>query len=287
MSNRRSAIKIMVAGTAAGVMGSFTLADAKPAPKLKGNIKQSAALWCFKNVTIDQLCATAKRLGLAGIDLIGPKDWPTLKQYGLTCTMCNGAENTMIDGWNTKTNHPELIKRYSDMIELMGKEGYKNLICFSGNRRGIDNETGMNNCIEGLKQILPLARKHNVVIMMELINSKLRYTDYQCDHSAWAVELCKRIDSENFKILYDIFHAQVAEGDIVRTIQANHQYFGHYHTGGLPDRHTMDDTQELNYPAIMKAILATGYKGYVGQEFVPLEDDKMAELEKAVRYCDV
>lgn len=290
--NRRTAIKSMVAGTAAigasGVLSSFT--SSKPTEALsalKGNINHSACRWCYADIDLDKLCAEGKRIGLSAIDLVGPKEWPTLKKYGLESTMCNGAELGLYDGWNDKKFHSQLIKNYSEMISLVAKAGYTNLICFSGARRGIDDETGWKNCADGLKQVLSIAEKNKVVLVMELLNSKINHKDYQCDHTAWGVELCKRLGSENFKLLYDIYHMQIDEGDVIRNIQDNHQYIAHYHTGGVPGRHEIDDTQELYYPAIMKAIVATGFKGHVAQEFIPTQKDKLASLEKAIRICDV
>jgi hydroxypyruvate isomerase len=201
--------------------------------------------------------------------------------------MCNGAEINLVDGFNDKKFHTTLIKNYSEMIPLVAAAGYTNLICFSGSRRGIDNETGWNNCAEGLKPLIKLAEKHKVVLVMELLNSKINHKDYQCDRTSWGVELAKRIGSENFKLLYDIYHMQIDEGDVIRNITENHQYIAHYHTGGVPGRHEIDDTQELYYPAIMRAIKNTGYKGYVAQEFIPAQPDKIASLRKAIEICDI
>jgi hydroxypyruvate isomerase len=200
--------------------------------------------------------------------------------------MCNGAEINLTDGWNDPAFHPQLIENYTKMIPLVAKAGYKNLICFSGSRRGKDDETGLKNCVEGLKKVLPLAEKHNVVLVMELLNSKVNHKDYQCDHTAWGAELAKRLGSENFKLLYDIYHMQIDEGDVIRTIQTFHPYIAHYHTGGVPGRNEIDETQELYYPAIIKAILATGFKGYVAQEFIPLKEDKLQSLRNAIKICD-
>ena len=161
------------------------------------------------------------------------------------------------------------------------------MICFSGSRKSLDDETGLKNCVEGLKQIIGVAEKNGVIIQMELLNSKIDHKDYMCDNHKWGVELCKRLGSPNFKLLYDIYHMQIDEGDVIRTIQDNHMYFGHYHTGGVPGRHEIDETQELYYPAIMKAILATGFTDYVAQEFIPTGDDKIASLRKAISICDV
>lgn len=229
----------------------------------------------------------AKKIGIEAIDLVGPKDWPTLKKYGLDSSMCNGAEINLTDGWNEPAYHDTLIRQYTEMIPLVAANGYKNLICFSGNRKGKDDESGLQHCTDGLKKIMSLAEKHNVTIVMELLNSKINHKDYQCDKTAWGVELAKRIGSPNFKLLYDIYHMQIDEGDVIHTIQEYHPYIAHYHTGGVPGRNEIDDTQELYYPAIMRAILKTGFKGYVAQEFIPTWNDKLAALDKAIDICDV
>ncbi|MDB5230166.1 MAG: hydroxypyruvate isomerase [Chitinophagaceae bacterium] len=261
--------------------------DEKKSMQLKGNINHSVCRWTYSQLSVEELCKVVKDLGFSAMDLVGPKDWDTLKQYGIYSSMCNGAEINLVNGWNDKQYHPTLIKNYTEHIDLVAKAGYKNLICFSGNRNGMDDETGMKNCVDGLKQILPLAEKRGVTIQMELLNSKVNHKDYMCDRSPWGIELVKRLGSENFKLLYDIYHMQIDEGDVIRSIQTNHQYFGHYHTGGNPGRHEIDETQELNYPAIMKAIVETGFKGFVAQEFIPARTDKVASLRQAISLCDV
>ena len=228
-----------------------------------------------------------KRIGFSAIDLVGPADWPVLQKHGIFSSMCNGAEISLTKGWNHTEYHPTLIKSYTDHIDLVSKAGYKNLICFSGNREGMDDETGMKNCVTGLKQMLSLAEQKGVIVYMELLNSKINHKDQMCDNSKWGIELVKRMGSENFKLLYDIYHMQIDEGDVIRTITDNHQYFGHYHTGGVPGRHEIDETQELFYPAIMRGIVATGYKGYVAQEFIPAKADKLKSLEEGIAICDI
>ncbi len=289
--NRREVLKNMLASgaaiTGAGLLSSFEKMEKQNMFSLKGNINHSVCRWCYSTIALDDLCAASKNMGIKAIDLVGPKDWPVLQKYGLVSAMCNGAEINLVDGWNTKQNHSTLIKNYSDMIPLVAKAGYTNLICFSGSRRGMDDETGWNNCVEGLKKVLPLAEKNKVVLVMELLNSKINHKDYQCDKTAWGVELVKRIGSNNFRLLYDIYHMQIDEGDVIRTIKDNHQYIAHYHTGGVPGRHEIDESQELYYPAIMKAIVETGHKGFVAQEFIPAQTDKLASLQKAIKICDV
>ncbi|HET7898000.1 MAG TPA: TIM barrel protein, partial [Flavisolibacter sp.] len=279
---RRKLIKnILLTGTAVAATPSLSFASGcattKPM-KLKENINHSVCWWTYNFFPLEELCQTVKKIGFSAIDLVGPKDWPTLKKYGIASSMCNGAEISLTEGWNDKQYHPQLLKNYTEHINLVADAGYKNLICFSGNRKGMDDETGMKNCAEGLKQIMSLAEKRGVMIQMELLNSKVNHKDYMCDKSAWGVELCKQIDSPNFKLLYDIYHMQIDEGDVIRTITDNHQYFGHYHTGGVPGRHEIDETQELYYPAIMKAILATGFNDYVAQEFIPTGKDNAAKV---------
>ena len=292
--NRRSAIKGIVAGTVAmGIPAGFSALampkkeTATPLGKLKGNINHSVSRWCFNDIDLDTLCIESKKIGITGIDLVGPKDWPTLKKYDLVSTMCNGAEINLLDGFNDIKFHETLLKNYMEMIPLVAKAGYKNLICFSGSRRGKTDEEGWNNCIVGLQKLIPLAEKHNVILVMELLNSKIDHKDYQCDRTSWGVELAKRLNSENFKLLYDIYHMQIDEGDVIRNIRENHHYITHYHTAGVPGRNEIDDTQELNYTAIMKAIAKTGFKGFVGQEFVPKNPDKLASLKQAIAICDI
>jgi hydroxypyruvate isomerase len=202
-------------------------------------------------------------------------------------SMCNGAEINLVHGFNNPTYHQKLIDNYTDMIPRVAKAGYKNLICFSGNKDGMDDETGMKNSLVGLKKIIGLAEQHGVTLQMELLNSKVDHPDYMADNSTWGVELAKQLGSENFKLLYDIYHMQIDEGDVIRTIRNNHQYFGHYHTAGNPGRNEINHTQELNYPAIMKAIADTGFKGYVAQEFIPKAENKVASLREAIKICDV
>lgn len=289
--SRRTALKNIVAGTAVLGVSAMIPACASAQPKksnmLKGNVNHAVCRWCFGNMELDQLCIEAKKIGIKAIDLVGPKDWPILKKHGLDSSMCNGAEINLVDGWNDPQFHATLIKNYTEMIPRVAEAGYTQLICFSGNRRGKDDETGLKNCVEGLKQVIPLAEKHGVVLVMELLNSKLNHKDYQCDHTAWGAELAKRLGSENFKLLYDIYHMQIDEGNVISNINTYHQYISHYHTAGVPGRNEIDDTQELFYPAIIKAIVATGFKGYVAQEFIPKYEDKLKSLRDAVNICDV
>jgi hydroxypyruvate isomerase len=292
---RRQLIQSLAAGTAGLLLGKAAEAtlpgqsDDGDTP-LKGRINHSVCRWTYGHLSLPALCTAVKKIGFAAIDLIGPKEWQVLKDNGIDSSMCNGAEISLTEGWNNPQYHATLIKNYTDHIEWVAKAGYKNLICFSGNRKGMDDETGLKNCVAGLKQIMALAEKNGVVIQMELFNSKVDHKDYMCDRSAWGIELCKRIGSPNFKLLYDIYHMQINEGDVIRTIRDSHAYFGHYHTAGVPGRHEINETQELYYPAIMQAIAETGHAGYVAQEFIPTgktDADKLKALKRAVRVCDV
>lgn len=290
LSNRRSAIKNIITGSVAVASAPLipSLAScATVSTTMKGNINHAVCRWCFSDLSLDDLCIEAKKLGITGIDLVGPKDWPILKKHGMVSTMCNGAEISLVKGWNDPQYHSTLIKNYTEHINLVADSGYKNLICFSGNRNGMDDATGLKNCADGLKKIMPLAEKRGVTIIMELLNSKVDHKDYMCDKTPWGVELCKQIGSENFKLLYDIYHMQIDEGDVIRTIKTSAQYIGHYHTAGVPGRHEIDDSQELFYPAIMKAIAATGFTGYVAQEFIPIAKDKIGSLKKAIDICNI
>lgn len=289
---RRRALKQMVAGAAAlAVSPALSFAATQnlelKTQNLKGNINHSVCRWCYDSLSLDDLCVAAKSLGIKAIDLIGPSEWHILKKHGLDSSMCNGAEINLVDGWNDPKFHEQLIKNYSEMIPKVAAAGYKNLICFSGNRRGMNDLVGMRNCAEGLRKIMPLAEKHGVVLVMELFNTKVDHKDYMCDSSLWGVALCDMLGSPNFKLLYDIYHMQINEGNVIDTIRKYHFYFAHYHTAGVPGRHEIDETQEIYYPAIMKAIVETGFKGYVAQEFIPTWKDPIAALRDGVTRCDV
>jgi hydroxypyruvate isomerase len=245
------------------------------------------------------MAPVAKRLGLKAIDLLTPKEWGPLKEHGLICSMTSGVHGGIETGLNRVENHEPILKTLRELIDASAEAGYPNVICFSGNRHlkrkgkgaplegKISDEEGIRNCAAGLKQIMAHAEQKKVTVCMELLNSKVNHPDYMCDTSTWGVELCKAVGSERFKLLYDIYHMQIMEGDIIATIRDRHPYFGHYHTGGVPGRHEIDETQELNWPAIMKAIVDTGFKGYVAQEFIPAKPDKVASLAAAVQVCDV
>jgi hydroxypyruvate isomerase len=254
------------------------------ASKPKGNIKQSICRWCYGRISLEKLCQIAKKLGYQSIELLGPKEILEVKKAGLTCAVVGGAD--IARGLNRTEYHDRIIKQLTERIEFAAAEKLPNVICMSGNSAEMDDETGLRNCTAGLKRIVGLAEKKKVMLIMEGLNSKVDHKDYMYDTTRWGVDLCKRVDSPNFKLLYDIYHMQIMEGDVIRTIRANHKYIAHYHTGGNPGRNEIDDTQELNYTAIVKAIVATGYKGFLGQEFIPRRDP-VKSLEEAFKICDV
>ena len=292
--SRRSALRHVAAGAmAAAIVSKFTPASASEnlAAKLKGRIHQSVCRWCYAKIPLGDLCQAGKEMGLAGIDLLNPDEFQTAKAHGLVCSMVNAPSvdglGGVPKGWNRIEYHDKLVRAYQQRIRETADAGYRRLICFSGNRAGLNDEQGLENCATGLRRILPWAEKHKVTLCMELLNSKRNHKDYQCDHTHWGVELVKRLNSERFKLLYDIYHMQIMEGDVCDTIRENHPHIDHYHTGGVPGRNEIDDTQELHYPRIMQAILETGFEGYVAQEFVPKRPDALAALREGVRICDI
>jgi hydroxypyruvate isomerase len=229
----------------------------------------------------------AAALGIKGIDLLGPDEWQLAIDQGLTCSMSTAWKFGITKGFNDPALHDALYKNYAELIPKAADHGVTNIICFSGNRNGLSDEKGLEYCAKGLDKIVRLAQKHDVYIVMELLNSKVDHPDYQCDHTRWGAALCEKVASDNFKLLYDIYHMQIMEGDVIATIRDYHQYINHYHTGGVPGRHEINETQELYYPAIMRAILETGFKGFVAQEFIPTWAEPMAALKEGVAICDV
>lgn len=252
---------------------------------LKGNINHSFCRWCYGKIELVELATKAKAMGYKSIELLTPEEFLKVKPLGMTCAVLSsigGIESC----YNRKENHEKLEKKARELIDFAAEHSLPNVITFSGNRKGLADDEGLKVCAEGLKKIVGYAEEKKVTIIMELLNSKVNHPDYQCDKSAWGIELCKAVGSERFKLLYDIYHMQIMEGDVIRTIQKDHQYFAHYHTGGNPGRNEIDDSQEIYYPAVMKAIVATGYKGFVSQEFIP-KREPLVSLEQGLRICDV
>lgn len=262
------------------------------APAAGSRVNHSVCKWCYPSIPLDDLCKAGKEFGLASVELLGPADWPTLKKYDMTCAMANGPAlpgglGGITKAFNRVEHHDQLVEAYSAHLQKAADAGLQNVICFSGNRDGMADDKGMENCAAGIKRLMSLCEKLKINLVMELLNSKVNHKDYQCDHTEWGVELCKRVGSERFKLLYDIYHMQIMEGDVIATIRKHHQYIAHYHTGGVPGRHEIDESQELYYPPIMQAIVATGFKGHVAQEFIPAQADKLWSLRKCVKICDV
>lgn len=289
---RKQAIKLMSVSAAITAFGAPVLATNSNNKtsynmNLKGNINHAACRWCYNKIPMDKFLDAAKEIGLKGIDLLGPDEWQLAIDKGLTCSMTTGDKFGITKGFNDPSLHEALYDNYANLIPKAADAGITNVICFSGNRNGLSDEKGIENCAKGLKKVVKIAEKHGVTLIMELLNSKVDHADYQCDHTAWGAELCKKVGSDHFKLLYDIYHMQIMEGDVIATIKKYHEYIGHYHTGGVPGRNEIDETQELYYPAIMKAIVETGFKGFVAQEFVPTWDDPLKALAKAVEICDV
>ena len=289
--SRRSAVGRLAAASAVAVAASslskrLFAADAA-APGTKGRINHSVCKWCYPKISLDDLCVAGKEFGLRSVELLKVEDFPTLKKHDMECAMVSGVPGGIESGLNRIENHDKIVAWFEETAPQVANAGHRNIICFSGNRKGMDEETGWKNCAIGLKRIMPICEKNKVLAVMELLNSRVNHADYMCDKSAWGIELCKRVGSESFKLLYDIYHMQIMEGDLVATIKKSHQYFAHYHTGGVPGRNEIDETQEINYPAVMKATVETGFKGHVAQEFIPKRDDKIASLKQGVQICDV
>lgn len=290
MTTRRTFLKTLALGAAAATVPASLLAkDTVPTAEsiealtVKGDIRQSVSKWCFGKIPMDEFCKICKKLGMVGIDLVGPNDWDTLLKNDMIVTMGNGV-GSIPKGFNRLENHDQLIEAYEALIPKAAEKKVPNLICFSGNREGLDDEKGLENCVIGLKRLMPCAEKHGVTIVMELLNSK-NHKDYMADTTPWGGELARKVGSERFKLLYDIFHMQRMEGDIIQMIRDYKDVIGHYHTGGNPGRNDIDETQEIYYPAVIKAIKETGFKGFVAHEFIP--KDGLNSLRRAVQICDV
>src|SRR3954467_14368922 len=295
--------KFLATGTVAGVAG---LAGAKPLRGATSNparsspvrhdraaasrLKLSVSRWPYGKFTLDQLCQMCKELGMQGVDLLEPEDWAVPPRYGLVCAMGYATvpypENRLIDGFNRVDNHAWLVPAYQRAIPLAAAAKVPNVICFSGTRKGQSDEDGLEICARGLAPLIPLAEQHGVTLCMELLNSKVDHPDYQCDHTVWGVALAKQVNSPRFKLLYDIYHMQIMEGDVIRTVRDNINYIGHFHTGGVPGRHEIDGARQLHYRVAMRAIAAPRFNGYVAQEFVPTKDPR-ASLAQAVAICTV
>ena len=250
-----------------------------------GRLRQSVSRWCYGKIPLDELCAAARQIGYRSVELLDEKDWSAPARHGLACAMANGF-GTIPVGFNRPDHHDKLVSDAERMIPRAAAAGVPNIVCFSGNRAGLSDGEGIANCITGFRRITPLAERHGVTLCLELLNSKVDHADYHADHTTWGVEVVKGVSSPRLKLLYDIYHMQIMEGDVIATIRANAAHIAHFHTGGVPGRHEIDETQELNYRRVMQAIADLGFTGYVGQEFVPVRDP-LASMRQAFEICDV
>ncbi len=285
--SRRTALSVM-AGAAGAALAAphIQVAQAETSsPTLKGNVKHSACRWCYQKTPLEELCVSAKAVGVQSIELLKEDEWPVALGLGLECAVAYGP-TAIGRGWNDPKHADKFVAEAERLIPMIAEAGIPNMICFSGLRRRIDDTAGLKNCAKGLQRITGLAEKAGVTIIMELLNSERDHPYYMCDHTEWGANLVNEVASDRFKLLYDIYHMQIMEGDVIATIQENIQHIAHFHTGGVPGRHELDDTQELNYRTIIQAIMDTGYTGYIGQEFIPSRDP-MTSLAEAVRICDV
>ncbi len=290
---RRNAIKSI--GLSAGLLGiagiSRITGSEIGTEVLSGftgsKINHSVCRWCYQDIPLGEFARSCAAMGIKGIDLLKPSEWEVVEKEGLVCSMATDTFASIPDGFNHPSNHEKLQEEYRGLIRKAAEHNIKNVICFSGNRKGMDDETGIQNCVTGLTPLLDYAAELDVTLVMELLNSKVDHKDYMCDNTKWGVSLAKALNRKNFKLLYDIYHMQIMEGDVIRTIRNNHEYISHYHTGGVPGRHEINDSQELNYPAIMKAIYETGFDGFVAQEFIPTYDDKLAALKEGIAICTI
>ena len=284
--SRRAVIRSAFSGIAIASLPSAAWTEQTAPVQRKGRIKQSVSRWCYKETPLDQLCAYAAQIGLKAVDLLNPEDYEVPRRYGLVCSMGYAGGGEIPSALNRVENHARIEEGFRKNIPLAAKAGVPNVITFSGNREGMSDAEGAKNTITGLNRIKKIAEDNGVVICMELLNSKVNHKDYMCDHTAWGVQVLEAVNSPHVKLLYDIYHMQIMEGDLIATIQQNIQWLGHFHTGGVPGRHELDGTQEVQWDGVMRGIAATDFQGYVAHEFVPTRDP-LTSLRQAVDLCDV
>jgi hydroxypyruvate isomerase len=279
-------LKSTISGvTMASVPSTLWSEQNAPVPR-KGRVKQSVSRWCYQQIPLDDLCASAAQMGLKAVDLLNLEEFQVPSRYGLICSMGYAGGGEIASAMNRVENHAKIEQAFRKNIPLAAKAGVPNVITFSGNRAGMSDQEGTKNTIAGLNRVKKIAEDHGVTICMELLNSKVDHQDYMCDHTAWGVRVVEAVNSPRVKLLYDIYHMQIMEGDLIRTIQQNIQWLGHFHTGGVPGRHELDNTQEVQWDGVMRGIAATGFQGYVAHEFVPTRDP-LTSLRQAVDLCDV
>jgi hydroxypyruvate isomerase len=285
MVDRRTALKTAGAATLGAFVTPALIADEV---STKAGLKQSVCRWCYGKIDLDTLAAQCARLGYKSVELLTPPEVLKVKEHGLACAVLGGAD--IVNGLNREANHRKILDHLRKGIEFSAANGVPNVICMAGNRtikgETVSDDEGLDVCAKGLKQVVGLAEEKKVTLIMEGLNSKKDHKDYMYDKTDWGVKLCKKVGSPRFKLLYDIYHMQIMEGDVIATVKKYKDYIAHYHTGGVPGRNEIDETQELNYPAIVRAILAAGYTGYLGQEFIP-KREPIASLGQAYKICDV
>src|SRR5215831_5287210 len=292
MSNvsRRELLKRLASGATMASISSLSPASSWSqeihATPRKGRIKQSVSRWCYQKIPLDELCQRSAEMGLKAMDLLGVEEWEVPRKYGLICSMGYAGGGDIPRAMNRVENHAKIEEAFRKNIPVAAKLGVPNVITFSGNRMGMSDEEGAKNCVIGLNKVKKIAEDNGVTICLELLNSKVDHKDYMCDHTAWGVRVVSEVNSPRVKLLYDIYHMQIMEGDLIRTIQQNIQWLGHFHTGGVPGRHELDNTQEVHWDAVMRGIASTNYTGYVAHEFVPTRDP-LTSLREAVDLCDV
>ena len=252
----------------------------------RGRLRQSASRWCYKDIPLPELCRALAAMGVPAVDLLEPEDWPVVREHGLVCSMGYGGGGTIRDGLNNPANHDAIVENLTAAMPKAAALGVPNLITFFGNRQGRSDQEAIAACVTGLNRLKGAAEQHGVTICVELLNSKVNHPDYHGDRTAFGVEVVAAVNSPRVKLLYDIYHMQIMEGDVIRTIRQHHAHIAHYHTGGVPGRHELDDTQELQWAAVCRAIVDTGFTGYLAHEFVPVRDP-LTSLREAVVLCDV
>ena len=282
--SRRAALKAAGMTLASGPVAAAARQGTQAVTRRR--LKQSVSRWCYQKIPLPEFCRAVAAMGLTAIDLLEPAEWPVVRDFGLTCSMGYGGGGTIRDGLNNPANHDRIV---SNLIEAMPKAvalGVPNLITFFGNRMGRSDREAIDHCVAALNGLKGAAEQHGITICVELLNSKVNHPDYQGDRTPFGVEIVAAVNSPRVKLLYDIYHMQIMEGDVIRTIRQHHQHIAHYHTGGVPGRNELDDTQELQWPAICRAIVGTGFTGFLAHEFVPTRDP-LTSLREAVVLCDV
>ena len=284
--SRRNVLKSVLSSAALASLPSASWPQGSAPIKRKGNIRQSVSRWCYQKIPLDQFCAHAAEIGLKAIDLLNPDEFEVPPRYGLICSMGYAGGGEIESAMNRLENHARIEEGFRKYIPVAAKASVPNVITFSGNRKGMSDEEGAKNTITGLNRVKKIAEDHGVTICIELLNSKVDHHDYMCDHTAWGVQVVQAVNSPRVKLLYDIYHMQIMEGDLVRTIQKNIDWIGHFHTGGVPGRHELDPTQEVQWDGVMRGIAATNFRGFVAHEFVPTHDP-LTSLRQAADLCDV